>query len=154
MGGAQKDVTVDTKTYRSVKLVLTNKKKKFIEKLVNELTTLKEHNAGNISQFRRIKEVRRIVNDPSMNAVAVRMDWSENAKLFQCRQEKSNYYFDIQVAVNTAAVYQCNDSVVCVGSLSDNTDHTKPAVWVTLKAMLSVSRMTHSVATSAVTGQR
>ena len=64
------------------------------------------------------------------------MDWSENAKLFQCRQEKSNYYFDIQVAVNTAVVYQCNDSVVCVGSLSGNTDHTKPAVWASLKAML------------------
>ena len=112
VGGAQKDATVDTKTYCSVKLVLTNKKKKFIEKLLNELTTLKEHNARKISQFRRIKEVRCIVNDPS-NVVAVRIDWSENAKLFQCRQEKSNYYFVIQVAANTAVVYQCNDSVVC-----------------------------------------
>ena len=72
-----------------------------------------------------------------MKAVALRMDWSENAKLFQCRQEKSNYYFDIQVSVNTAVVYQCNDSVQYVGSLSDNTDHKNAAVWASLKAMLS-----------------
>ena len=64
-----------------------------------------------------------------MKAIALRMDWSENAKLFHCRQEKSNYYFDIQVSVNAAVVYQCSDSVQCVGSLSDNTDHQNAAVW-------------------------
>ena len=74
-----------------------------------------------------------------MKATALRMDWSENAKLFQCRLEKSNFYFDIQVSVNTAVAYQCNDSVQCVGSLSDNTDHKNAAAILKamLKAMLS-----------------
>ena len=80
--GAKKDVNVDTETYRSMKVVLTNKKNKFIKKLLDEIAILKEHNKRKISQFRRIKEVRRIVNDPSMKAAALRMDWSENPKLF------------------------------------------------------------------------
>ena len=115
--GAKKDVNVDTKTYRSIKVVLTNKKNKFIKKLLDEIAILKEQNKRKISQFRRIKEVCRIVNGPSMKAVSLRMDWSEKAKLFQCRQEKSNYYIDIQVSVNTAVVYQCNDFVRGVRSL-------------------------------------
>ena len=99
---------------------------------------MKEHNKRKISQFCHIKKVCHIVNDPSMKAtIVLRMDWSENAELFQCRQEKSNYYFDIQVPVNTAVVYQCNDSVQCVGSLSDNTDHKNAAVWPSSKTMLS-----------------
>ena len=58
------------------------------------------------------------------------MDWSENAKLFQCWQEKSAYYYyNTQVSVNTAVVYQANKSTTCVGSLSDNTSHKKTAVW-------------------------
>ena len=89
------------------------------------------------SQFHRIKEVRCIVNDPSIKAVTLRMDWSENTKLFQCRQEKSNYYFDVQVSVNIAVVYQCNHSIQCVGSLLDNTDRKNAAVWASLNAILN-----------------
>ena len=80
-----------------MKVVLPNKKNKFIEKLLDEIAILKEHNKRKISQFCHIKEVHCIVNDPSMKAAALRKDWSENAKLFQCHQEKINYYFDIQV---------------------------------------------------------
>ena len=47
--GAKKDVNVDTKTYRSMKVVLTNKKNKFIKKLLDEIAILKEHNKRNIS---------------------------------------------------------------------------------------------------------
>ena len=58
------------------------------------------------------------------------MDWSENAKLFQCWQEKSAYfYYDTQVSVNMAVVYQANKNTTSVGSLSDNTSHKKTAVW-------------------------
>lgn len=119
-----------------MKVVFTNNKNKFIKKVLDKIALLKEHKKK-IFQFRLIKEVCCIVNDPSMKAVALRMDGSENAKLFQCHQEKSNYYFDIHVSVNKAVVYQCNDSVQCVGSLSDNTDHKNAAVWPSLKVMLS-----------------
>ena len=39
-----------------------------------EVAELKEHNAQKVLQFRRIREVRCIVNDPSNKAVAIRMD--------------------------------------------------------------------------------
>ena len=69
-------VLMDGKSYHFVNVVLTNKKYKFITKLVDEIKTLKEHNRRNGSC---------IVNELSMKAVAIRMDWSKNAKLFQCR---------------------------------------------------------------------
>ena len=87
-----------------MKVVLTNKKNKFIKKLLDEISILKEHNKRKISQFLRIEEVRRIVNYTSMKAVALRIDWFEIAKLFQCRQEKSNYYFDVLVLIKNLMV--------------------------------------------------
>ena len=77
-------VLMDGKSCHCMNAVLTNRKYKFITKLVDEIKTLKEHNRRDISQFRCIKEVRCIVNEPSMKAVAIKMDWSKNAKLFQC----------------------------------------------------------------------
>jgi hypothetical protein len=100
---------------------------------VNEIQDLREHTVTKIAQFRRIKEIRKIVDDPDMRAAAIRMDWSENAKLFQTRQEKSSYYHDIQVSVNTVlSVHQPNQSVTCVGTLSDETNHRYAAVWTSL----------------------
>ena len=58
-----------------MKVVLTNKKNNFIKKLLDEIAILKEHNKKKISQFCRIKVVHCIVNDPSMKAVDLRMDW-------------------------------------------------------------------------------
>ena len=57
---------------------------------------------------------------------------------FKCRHKKDNY-FDGHISVKTAVVYQCNESVLCVSSLSDNTDHKNAAVWASLilKAMLN-----------------
>ena len=121
----QQEILIDTKTYMSVKAVCTEKKKEIVKKLLEDLQSLKERQARKISQFRRIKEIRYFLDDPSNKAAAIRMDWSENAKLFQCRQEKSAYYFDIQVSVNTAVVYQSQGNVRCVGSFSDETDHKK-----------------------------
>ena len=134
----EKEINIQTKSYRSVKVVLTEKSKKFIRKLLNDVAELKEHNTGKILQFHRIKEVRRIVDNPLNKAAATRMNWSENAKLFQCRHKKSAYYYDIQVSVDTAVVYQANKSTTCVGSLSDNTSHKKTAALVSLKSMIDV----------------
>ena len=83
-----KEINVQAKPYRIARNVVTETSKKFLRKLLIEVEELKEHNARKISQFRRIREVRSIVNDRSNKAAAIRMDRSENAKLFQCRQEK------------------------------------------------------------------
>lgn len=84
--------------HRSVKMISTNKKKKFIKKLFVELTILEEHSARKISQFRCIKVVCHIGNDPLMKAVAVsELVWKwKTASMLPMKQ----------VAVNTAIVYQ------------------------------------------------
>ena len=116
-----------------MKVVITKKSKKFIHKLLNDVAGFKEPNTHKILQFRRIKEVRSIVDNPLKKAAAIRMDCRE-----KCWQEKSAYYYDMQVSVNTAVVYQANKSTTCVGSLSDNTSHKKTAVWASLKSMIDV----------------
>ena len=64
-----------------------------------------------------------------------RMYWSENATLFQCRQEKSAYYHDIQASINTTVIYTA-DGTKCAGSISDVKDHTKPAVWASFNSIM------------------
>ena len=63
-----------------------------------------------VSLFRRLKEVRVIVNNPVNKAVnkakMLRIDWSENVTLFQTRSEKGDYYHDITACVNTAVLYE------------------------------------------------
>ena len=64
------------------------------------------------------------------------MDWSENTKLFQCRQEKSAYYHDVQVSVISAVVYTTDGTAFVGGSLSDNTGHGAAAIWASFKSMM------------------
>ena len=64
------------------------------------------------------------------------MDWSENAKLFQCWQEKSVYYHDIQISLNIAGLYQVNESTTCVGPLLDNTNNKNANLWASLKLVI------------------
>lgn len=98
----------------------------FIDTLLKELSVYKLHQENKISQFRRIKEIRKI---------ALRMDWSENVTSFQCRQEKSAYYYDIQASVNTVVMYSA-DGVKCAGTIADVKAHRCSAVWASLMAIL------------------
>ena len=129
---AEKEVNVDCKTYRSVKVMVSEKASKFAKKLEIDISLMKAHQARKISQFRQIKAIRKQVEDDiTGRTIAIRMDWSENAELFQCRQEKSAYYHDVHISVNIAVVYTPG-SVISVGSLSDVTDHKNVAVWASL----------------------
>ena len=132
----EKEINIYRKSHCSMKVVITEKSKKFIRKLLNDVVELKEHNTRKILQFCRIKEVRCVFDNPLNKAAAIQMDWFENTKSFQCRQEKSAYYYDIQVSVNMAVVYQANKSTTCVWSLSDNTSHKKTAMLTYLKSMI------------------
>ncbi len=71
------------KTYRSVKNQLVKPMKEFISLLRDEVLFLQQHEVRQISQFRRIKEVKKYVSDPANKAIALRIDWSENETLFQ-----------------------------------------------------------------------
>ena len=75
-------------TYNSEKQALIDTSSMFASKFMIELEHLKKHNNRKISQYRRIKNIRQLVNNPENMAVALRIDWSENSKLFQTRQEK------------------------------------------------------------------
>ena len=132
----EEEINIHRKSHCSVKVVITEKSKKFIRKLLNDVAELKEQNTRKISHFRRIKKVRCVVDNPLNKAAAIQMDWFENVKLFQCRQEKGAYYYDMQVSVNMAVAYQANKSTTCVASLSDNTSHKKTAVLTYLKSMI------------------
>ena len=81
----EKEINIHRKSHCSMKVVITEKSKKFIRKLLNDVVELKEHNTRKILQFCRIKEVRCVFDNPLNKAAAIQMDWFENTKSFQCR---------------------------------------------------------------------
>ena len=61
----EKEINIQKKSYCSVKVVIAEKSKKFMCKLLNDVVTeLKEHNTHKILQFRSIKEVQRTADNP------------------------------------------------------------------------------------------
>ena len=96
---------------------------------------MRQHTERKMSQFRKIKAIRAEISDPANKAVMVKMDWSENATLFQCQKEKSAYYHDIQASINTTVIYTA-DGTKCAGSISDVKDHIKRAVCTSLNFIM------------------
>ena len=86
-----------------------------------------------ISQFHRIKEIKEIIAEN--NKSVIRVDWSENANLFQARKEKGSYYHNIQVSVNAIVTYQ-SSGVSSHGTISDAKSHKALAVWASLEKVL------------------
>ena len=65
----------------------------------------------------------------------IQIDWSENAKMTQAREEKKAYYEDCQVSVH--AMHQwTSEGNQSVASLSDHTSHQVAAVMVSVKPVL------------------
>ena len=87
-----------------------------------------------ISQLCRIKEIKEIIAENN-NSLRIRVDWSENANLFQARQEKGSYYHNIQVSVNAIVAYQLS-GVSSQGTISDAKSHKAWAVWASLEKVL------------------
>ena len=143
----QPDPTTVSKTYRSVKKLVVQPAKVFATKLQCEINDLREHNKRMMSQFRRIREIKQIVADPSKNAIAIRIDWSENQTLFQVRQEKSAYYHDLQVSVNTVVIYGRNGEVTSAGSISDCKSHKSAAILASLSSIMNVVGISDNVNT-------
>ena len=134
--GEEKKEKKKSVTYVSEKRAVVDPPSIFAKKFVASLVELKEHTDRRISQYRRIKFVRCYVDDESNDAAALRIDWSENATLFQTRQEKGDYYKDIQISVNTIVTYEPNGVVSSHASLSDFTSHRAPATWASLKDII------------------
>ena len=94
---------------------------------------MSDHTKRMISQFRRIKEIKEIIAENN-NSLCIRVDWSENANLFQARQEKGSYYHNIQVSVNATVAYQ-SSGVSSNGTISD-ASFGHLSVWASLEKVL------------------
>lgn len=125
-------------TYRSAKFITVETPQKFAEKFKEEVIKLRIHTINMISQYRKIKNVRNEVADPANKSIALRIDWSENGKIYQTRQEKSAFYGDgeIQVSINTAVLYQPEQAPRSLATISDDKCHQAQAVWASLESML------------------
>ena len=88
-----------------------------------------------ISQYRRIKENKKIVSDDSQKSLSICVYWSENVKLLQARQGKGAHYHELQVSINAVVAYMStNVSSHC--TISDAKSHKAPAVWASLEKIL------------------
>ena len=122
-------------TYMSSKKVKISSCENFATALYDDIKELSKHTKRIISQYRRIKEIKLIVGDENNKSICIRVDWSENANLFQTRQEKGSYYHNIYVSVNAVVSYH-GECILSHGTLSDATSHHAPAVWASLEKIL------------------
>ena len=88
-----------------------------------------------ISQYQRIKDIKKIVSGNSQKCFCILVDWSQNVNLFQARQEKGAYYHELQVLISAVVVYMStNVSSHC--TISDAKSHKAPPVWASLEKIL------------------
>ena len=121
-----------TATYMSCKRVKYCSSQEFASDLLVNLKALREHTERMISQYQRIKEIKKIVSDDSQKSLCIRVDWSQNGNLFQARQEKRAYYHELQVLINAVVAYMStNVSSYCI--ISDAKSHKAPAVCASLE---------------------
>ena len=130
--------------YHSKKIACVSKPKEFATKLCNELSFLKGHTERMISQYRRIKEIKRIVQDPEQHAKLLRIDWSENVELFQTQQEKSQYYTSVSASVNTGLLYEQDLNLTSLGTISDVKSHQASATMASISEMFRFSDFTNT----------
>ena len=137
----EKSKTAKKTSYFSEKKSCSSSPIEFAVKFKKDFKELKEHATRYRTQFERISEIKTIVAEPTNNAKLLRIDWSENAELYQTRQEKSVYYTQISSSINTGVLYTPN-GVQCVSTISDCLDHKAPATWASLSQMLMSADIT------------
>ena len=94
-----------------------------------------EHTEKMISQYRRIKKIKKIVSDDSRKSLCIRIDWFQNRNFSQASQEKGANYRELQGSINAVVAYMStNVSSHC--TISDAKSHKAPAVWALLEKIL------------------
>ena len=107
----------------------------FASDLLVNLKALREQIERMISQYWRIKEIKKIVSDDSQKSLCIRVDWSQNGNLFQATQEKGAYYHELQVSINAVVAYM-STNVSSHRTIPDSKSHKAPAVWASLEKIL------------------
>lgn len=128
-------------SYNSKKTALSSSSENFEKLFKHDVQILQEHSNRFRSQYRKIRELKNLVVEPTNKSVFLRIDWSENVKLFQTRQEKSEYYCSTSCSVNAAVLYS-PDGVIGLGTISDVKSHTAPSVWASLTEILKLVDLT------------
>ena len=119
----------------SCKKVKCCSSQEFVSDLLVNLKALREQTERMISQYWRIKEIKKIVSNDSHKSLCLRVDWSQNGNLFQARQEKGAYYHELQMSINAVVAYMStNVSSHC--TIPDAKSHKAPAVWASLEKIL------------------
>ena len=108
--------------------------KDFIKKLKVELTVMKDHLHRAHMQFRAFKEAR-LESQANPNIVTIHIDWSENAKLRQAKEEKSAYYYEDQISLHAMYSWSAKGEQSYV-AISNCNNHKAPAVFASLQPIL------------------
>ena len=122
-------------TYQSKKMACSEPSKKFAILFREEVMEYKEHIATAKAQYRRVREVKNLALQPESNVKMLCLDWSENVELFQTRQEKSQYYHSVSASVNTAVLYEEDNVVRSMATISDVKSHKIEATLASMMKM-------------------
>ena len=87
----------------SRKVTITQKKSMFLKGLLKELKIRQEHTMRCHSQYKAFKQARVDVQNDS-EVATVQINWSENVKMKQAREEKKAYYDEVQISVHAMYV--------------------------------------------------
>ena len=117
----------------SRKLTIALGLNKFIQNLIKELKIMKDHLHRAHMQYRAFKACEDAMQNEGV--LTIQIDWSENAKLTQAREEKSAYYNDTQMSLH--AMYSwCLAGNQSSLSLSECTVHKANGVYASLEPVL------------------
>ena len=67
--------------------------------------------------------------------MVLQIDFTENMKMRQSREEKSAYYYEKQISIHAVHTWS-SDGEESWTAMSDSTDHRAPAVWAGIMPIL------------------
>lgn len=93
-----------------------------------------DHKSRAHSQYKAFKLAREEAQSKS-DVITIQLDWSENAKMRQSREEKSAYYHEDTVCLHPMYIwFEISRYSRC--AISDCTDHKAPAVMTSIQPIL------------------
>ena len=104
--------------------------------IIDELKILKDHLHRAHMKFGAFKNAREKAA-VSSSSITMHIDWNENAKLRQAREQKSAYYNETQVSIHCVHIWYGEDGYSIV-SMSDYTGHHVSAAIVSLDLVLGI----------------
>ena len=121
-------------TMISRKVPVINNAGQISKELLKELTVMRQHLERSHQQYSAFKAAReQAASNPS--TVTINIDWSENKRIRQAREEKSAYYNETQISIHCMYIWSGEEtqSVACI---SECTNHKAAASFATLEMVI------------------